>query len=176
LRRMLCNESSALNDEPKGLDMTDLRGDRYLEPGRATTVFNSAVAWLARAGVSILGSRELRVRGRRSGEWRTTPVNLLVVDGQRYLVAPRGQTQWVRNIRVAGGGELRLGRRIEPFRAVELPDGDKPVILRRYLKRWKFEVGVFFDGVDAKSSDARLLEIAPGYPVFRVDAGSAASS
>ena len=90
---MLCNESSALNDEPKGLDMTDLRGDRYLEPGRATTVFNSAVAWLARAGVSIVGSRELRVRGRRSGEWRTTPVNLLVVDGQRYLVAPRGQTR-----------------------------------------------------------------------------------
>ena len=173
---MLCNESSALNDEPKGLDMTDLRGDRYLEPGRATTVFNSAVAWLARAGVSILGSRALRIRGRRSGEWRTTPVNLLVVDGQRYLVAPRGQTQGVRNVRVAGGGELRLGRRIEPFRAVELPDGDKPVILRRYLKRWKFEVGVFFDGVDAKSSDARLLEIAPGYPVFRVDAGSAASS
>ena len=118
---------------------------------------------------------KLSVRGRRSGEWRTTPVNLLVVDGQRYLVAPRGQTQWVRNIRVAGGGGLRLGRSVEPFRAVEMPDRDKPVILRRYLKRWKFEVGVFFDGVDAKSPDARLLEIAPGYPVFRVEAGSTSS-
>ena len=150
-----------------------LHGDRYLMPGRTTTVFNSAVAWLARAGVSILGSRELRVRGRRSGEWRATPVNLLVVEGKSYLVAPRGQTQWVRNIRVAGGGELRLGRGIEPFRAVELATEDKPVILRRYLKRWKFEVGVFFDGVDAKSSDARLLEIAPGYPVFRVEAAPA---
>ena len=150
--------------------------DRYLTPGRTNNVFNSAVAWLARAGVSILGSRELRVRGRRSGEWRTTPVNLLVVDGQRYLVAPRGQTQWVRNIRVAGGGELRLGRRVEPFRAAELTDEDKPVILRRYLKRWKFEVGVFFDGVDANASDAQLLEIAPGYPVFRVEAGSVPSS
>ena len=155
--------------------MTALQSDRYLTPGRTTTVFNSAVAWLARAGVSILGSRELRVRGRRSGEWRATPVNLLVVEGQRYLVAPRGQTQWVRNIRVAGGGELRLGRGIEPFRAVELATEDKPVILRRYLKRWKFEVGVFFDGVDAKSSDARLLEIAPGYPVFRVEAAPASS-
>jgi len=95
---------------------------RYLEPGRSAAVFNSAVAWLARMGVSLLGSRELRVRGRRSGEWRTTPVNLLVVNGRRYLVAPRGQTQWVRNIRAAGGGELRLGRRIEPFRAVEVAD------------------------------------------------------
>src|SRR6478672_7550838 len=141
---------------------------RYLKPGRSTNIFNAVVAALARSGVSLLGSRELRVRGRRSGEWRTTPVNLLVVDGQRYLVAPRGQTQWVRNIRVAGGGELRLGRRIEPFRAVELPDQEKPVVFRRYLKRWKWEVGVFFDGVDATASDATLLEIAPGYPVFKV--------
>ncbi len=118
--------------------------------------------------MSLLGSRELRVLGRSSGEWRTTPVNLLVVDGERYLVAPRGQTQWVRNIRVAGGGELRLGRRIERFHAVEVADQDKPVVLRRYLKRWSWEVGMFFDGVDAKSSDATLLEIAPGFPVFKV--------
>jgi len=151
--------------------MTTDNHTRYLKPGRSTTVFNTAVAALARAGVSMLGSRELRVRGRSSGEWRTTPVNLLVVDGQRYLVAPRGQTQWVRNIRVSGGGELRLGRRIEPFRAVELADQDKPVVLRRYLKRWKWEVGVFFDGVDATASDATLLEIAPGYPVFKVVTG-----
>jgi len=151
--------------------MTTDNHTRYLKPGRSTTVFNTAVAALARAGVSMLGSRELRVRGRSSGEWRTTPVNLLVVDGERYLVAPRGRTQWVRNIRVAGGGELRLGRRIEPFRAVELPDQDKPAVLRRYLKRWKWEVGVFFNGVDATASDATLLEIAPGYPVFKVVTG-----
>jgi deazaflavin-dependent oxidoreductase (nitroreductase family) len=148
--------------------MTVANSTRYLKPGRSTNVFNRAVAALARAGVSLLGSRELRVQGRKSGEWRTTPVNLLVVDGERYLVAPRGQTQWVRNIRVAGGGELRLGRRIEPFQAVELADQDKPVVLRRYLRRWSWEVGVFFDGVDAKASDATLLEIAPGYPVFKV--------
>lgn len=141
---------------------------RYLEPGRSAAVFNSAVAWLARMGVSLLGSRELRVRGRRSGDWRTTPVNLLVVNGRRYLVAPRGQTQWVRNIRAAGGGELRLGRRIERFRAVEVADQDKAVVLRRYLRRWKWEVGVFFDGVDASASDETLQDIAPGYPVFEV--------
>src|SRR6476619_1519206 len=140
--------------------MTDNHTTRYLRPGRVTHVLNADVAALARAGVRVLGSRELRVLGRSSGEWRTTPVNLLIVDGERYLVAPRGQTQWVRNIRVAGGGELRLGRRIEPFRDVELPDQEKPVVLRRYLKRWKWEVEVFFDGVDATASDVFLLKIA----------------
>jgi deazaflavin-dependent oxidoreductase (nitroreductase family) len=148
--------------------MTTSHTTRYLRPGRSMNVFNKAVAALARAGVSLLGSRELRVLGRSSGQWRTTPVNLLVVDGERYLVAPRGQTQWVRNIRVAGGGELRLGRRIEPFRAVEVADENKPVVLRRYLKRWSWEVGMFFDGVDAGATDTTLLEIAPGFPVFKV--------
>src|SRR5262245_47143452 len=109
---------------------------RYVEPGGFTQhVFNRLVAWLTRRGLSIWGSRELRVRGRKSGEWRTTPVNLLTVDGVQYLVAPRGQTQWVRNIRVAGGGELRLGRKIEPFTIEELADDQKPEILRAYLRR-----------------------------------------
>ena len=152
--------------------MTD-NGPRYVMPataaGRASSrFFNAAVAAMTRAGVSVWGSRVLAVRGRTSGEWRTTPVNLLTLDGDRYLVAPRGQTQWVRNLRVAGGGELRVGRRAEAFTATELADGQKPEILRAYLRRWKFEVGVFFDGVDARAPEARLLEIAPGYPVFRI--------
>jgi deazaflavin-dependent oxidoreductase (nitroreductase family) len=141
---------------------------RYIRPGRNTTVFNEIVAALTRAGISIWGSRVLGVRGRKSGEMRTTPVNLLTVDGERYLVAPRGVTQWVRNIRVTGEAELRLGRRVEPIRVEELSDDEKPAILRAYLKRWKFEVGVFFDGVDASASDETLRGIAPGYPVFRV--------
>jgi deazaflavin-dependent oxidoreductase (nitroreductase family) len=126
------------------------------------------VAGLTRMGISLLGSRVLYVRGRKSGEWRTTPVNLLVHEGARYLVAPRGHTQWVRNMRVSGGGELHLGRKVEVFTAAELADEDKPEILRAYLKRWKFEVGMFFDGVGPDASDGTLLEIAPGYPVFRL--------
>jgi deazaflavin-dependent oxidoreductase (nitroreductase family) len=141
---------------------------RYVRPGRVTEMFNSVVAGLTRLGISVWGSRVLAVRGRTSGEWRTTPVNLLTVDGVRYLVAPRGVTQWVRNVRAAGGGELRVGRRVEPFTVVELVDDQKPAILRPYLNRWKFEVGVFFDGVDASASDETLREIAPGYPVFRL--------
>ena len=144
-------------------------GPRYQKPGWFTQhVFNPLIAALTRAGVSVWGSRELRVRGRKSGEWRAVPVNLLTIDGTRYLVAPRGHTQWVRNLRVANAGELRVGKRVESFTATEVADADKPAILRAYLKRWKAEVGVFFGGVSAKSSDDELLRIAPDHPVFLV--------
>ena len=149
--------------------MADPGSPRYVEPGWFTrTVFNPSVAWLTRAGFSVWGSRELRVRGRTSGEWRTTPVNLLSLEGARYLVAPRGQTQWVKNLRVAGEGELRVGHHTEAFRAEEVGDDEKVEILRAYLKRWKLEVGVFFDGVSATSPDAELRRIAPDHPVFRI--------
>lgn len=152
--------------------MADQPGERYLAPGAFTrNVFNRLVALLTAAGVSVMGSRVLRVRGRTSGEWRETPVNLLTYEGGRYLVAPRGHTQWVRNLRVAGTGELRLGRRTETFSAVELPDAEKPPLIRAYLKRWKWEVGQFFDGVDEKSPDDVLLAVAPGFPVFRITPG-----
>ncbi|SFW57837.1 nitroreductase family deazaflavin-dependent oxidoreductase [Amycolatopsis australiensis] len=141
---------------------------RYIEPKKATSLFNEIVANLTKLGVSVLGSRVLTVVGRKSGEPRSVPVNLLTVGGVRYLVAPRGETQWVRNLRVAGEGTLRVGRRVEAFTFRELGDDEKPGILRAYLKRWKFEVGVFFDGVDAKASDEKLREIAPGYPIFEI--------
>ena len=146
-------------------------GRHYREPGWFTrNVFNRVVQGLTRLGVSVWGSRVLRVRGRKSGEVRTTPVNLLTYDGTRYLVAPRGETQWVRNIRAAGGnGERAWGRKIEPFRGVELADDEKLDVLRAYLKRWKAEVGVFFDGVSADSSDEDVARIAPQHPVFRVE-------
>ena len=121
-----------------------------------------------RLGLSLAGSRILEVRGRKSGEWRRTPVNLLVFEGERYLVAPRGETQWVRNMRVSGGGRLLLGRRTEEFRATELPDVDRPALLRAYLKKWKWEVGQFFGGVGPEASDEELLRIAPEHPVFRI--------
>ena len=144
--------------------------DRYIQPGWFTKhVFNRVVAGLTRLGVSVLGSRVLEVRGRTSGEPRRVPVNLLTFENDRYLVAPRGETQWVRNLRASGGeATLLLGRRREPFTATELPDDEKPPLLRAYLKRWKAEIGVFFKGVGPDSSDEELLRIAPGYPVFRL--------
>ena len=141
---------------------------RYLEPNRPARIFNASVGQLTKLGISVYGSRVLAVRGRKSGEWRTTPVNPLNLEGERYLVAPRGNTQWVRNMRVAGGGELRVGRRIERFTATEVPVEDRPRVLRAYLKKWKFEVGVFFQGVGPDSADDKLLAIAPDHPVFRI--------
>lgn len=141
----------------------------YRAPGWVTrNVVNRAVAFLTRHGVSLLGSRILAVKGRSSGAWRTTPVNLLEYDGHRYLVSARGEGQWVRNLRVAGSGELRLGKRTEAFRGRELADDEKVPVLRAYLKRWKAEVGVFFDGLGADASDEQLLAIAHRHPAFEV--------
>ena len=152
------------------IDMTTDTTTRYHAPGYVHTprVFNPMVARLTRWGISLKGSRVLEVRGRTSGELRSTVVNLLEVDGARYLVAPRGETQWVRNLRAAGGGTLRVGRRIETFTAVELADAEKPAILRAYLKAWAWEVGKFFDGLKADSPDADIAAAAPGFPAFRI--------
>jgi deazaflavin-dependent oxidoreductase (nitroreductase family) len=144
--------------------------ERYQRPGWFTKhVFNRAVAALTRLGISVAGSRVLEVRGRKSGEWRQTPVNVLTIDGTRYLVAPRGHTQWVKNMRANPRGRLRVGRRVEDFTATELPDEEKPPLLREYLRRWKWEVGAFFSGVGPDSSAEDLRRIAPDHPVFRID-------
>ena len=142
---------------------------RFQRPGWFTkNVFNRIVAGLTRMGVSIAGSRVLEVPGRKSGQPRRTPVNLMTFDGQRYLVAPRGHTQWVRNLRASGGGKLFVGRRSEDFTAVELGDDEKPPLLRAYLKKWKGEVGQFFGGVGPDAPEEELLRIAPDHPVFRL--------
>ncbi|MEU6470957.1 nitroreductase family deazaflavin-dependent oxidoreductase [Streptomyces massasporeus] len=139
------------------------------KPGWFTVnVFNRFVAWLTRRGVSVWGSRVLAVRGRKSGQWRTTPVNLLALDGKQYLVAPRGHVQWTHNMRAAGGGELHLGKHVDTFTVAEVGDDDKTPILRAYLKRWKAEVGVFFNGVGPDSPDDELRRIAPDHPVFEI--------
>lgn len=143
----------------------------YQAPAKGSNFFNNFVARLTGLGVSVYGSRLVCVKGRKSGQMRSTAVAPLTAGGQRYLVAPRGNTQWVRNLRAAGGeGELRLGRKVEPFTATELDDEAKPEILRAYLRRYAFEVGAFFDGVGAKSPEAELRRIAPRHPVFRISA------
>ncbi len=147
----------------------------YREPGWFTrNVFNRTVAGLTRLGVSVWGSRVLEVPGRTSGLPRQVPVNLLTVDGTPYLVSPRGEGQWVRNVRANGFRlDLLVGRKRTGYTATELTDDEKVPILRAYLKRWKAEVGVFFDGVDADASDEALLGIAPKHPAFRLAAAAA---
>lgn len=144
--------------------------DRYVAPGRFTRrVFNPLVGLLTRAGISISGSRVLTVVGRTSGEPRSVPVNVLSHDGDRYLVAPRGNTEWVRNLRAAQGrATIRSGRRTEEIRTTEVDDADKVPVLRSYLDRWGWEVGQFFENLDASSTDEDLASAAPGFPVFRI--------
>jgi deazaflavin-dependent oxidoreductase (nitroreductase family) len=143
--------------------------NRYVRPGWFTKhVFNRLVQVLTSMGISVWGSRTLWLRGRSSGEWRSNPVNLLSFNGDDYLVAPRGETQWVRNLRAAGNGELRVGRKVQSFAATELDNAEKTDVLRAYLKRWRLEVGIFFDGVSATSPIIELDRIAPNHPVFRL--------
>ena len=150
--------------------MTDTT-PHYRKPGWITNkLFNPAVAFLTRRGISVWGSRVLEVRGRTSGELRRTPVNLLTLDDRHYLVSPRGEGQWVRNARAAQGRVATLiGRRREEWVAHELEGADKIPVLRAYLARWKAEVGVFFDGATAESSDDELGAIASRHPVFALE-------
>lgn len=122
-------------------------------------------------GVSPAGAHVLIVQGRTSGEPRSVPVNPLLMGNARYLVAPRGETHWVRNIRAAGQGELVLGRMRETISVAEVPDSDKVPILREYLKRWHRMTANNF-GVGPDASDEELARIAPNHPVFRIAGGS----
>ncbi|KIF04329.1 deazaflavin-dependent nitroreductase family protein [Streptomyces sp. RSD-27] len=141
----------------------------YIQAGRLETRFNSLFGKLARIGISLAGTAELSVRGRVSGTMQRIPVNPHTFEGAQYLVSARGHSQWVRNMRAAGGGELRVGRKVRAFTATELTDpAEKAAVLRAYLEKWGWEVNRFFQGVTAKSTDAELRAAAGDHPVFRI--------
>ena len=126
---------------------------RYLKPG--WLVSRVANPLLMRSGTVPT----LRVRGRKTGHWRSVPVNILELDGERYLVAPRGETDWVRNLRAAGGGQLQHGGRTESFTAVEVPDTEKPRVIEAYLARWERQVRSQFEALPDPAD----------HPVFRIE-------
>lgn len=141
----------------------------YRRPGRLARAGGALVAGITACGLSVRGSRVLEVPGRRSGVPRRNPVNLLDLDGRQFLVAPRGETEWVRNVRANQGLlALRLGRRSRPYRVVELDETSRVPVLRAYLRRWQFEVGVFFDGVGPEADDEALAAVAARHPVFEL--------
>ncbi|MGW5968649.1 nitroreductase/quinone reductase family protein [Streptomyces sp. NPDC055186] len=140
----------------------------YRKSGPLTVRLNSVIGRLARHGISLAGAAEMSVRGRKSGRMQRIPVNPRLWEGTQYLVSARGHSQWVRNMRAAGGGELRVGRKVRSFTAVELPDEEKLPILRTYLKKWGWEVNQYFQGVTAESSDEEIVASAPDHPVFRI--------
>ena len=138
----------------------------YKQPDWFTThVVNPLVKGLHRLGISVQGSQTLALRGRKSGEMRTNPVNPFEIDGKTYLLAPRGNPQWVRNMRAAGEGELRSGRKVRHFHATEVPDSEKFPLMRLYMDKWSWEVKGFL-GIDADASDEEIERILPDHPAF----------
>jgi deazaflavin-dependent oxidoreductase (nitroreductase family) len=141
----------------------------YQKPDFATKhIFNPLLSFGMKLGISFRGSNILAVKGRKSGKTYTTPVNPLSFNGKRYLVAPRGETGWVKNIRVSGEGELRLGSKREQIRAEEISGPEKVPVLREYLKFWKSETSKFFGGVTDEAPEEELARIAPHHPMFEI--------
>jgi deazaflavin-dependent oxidoreductase (nitroreductase family) len=139
---------------------------RYDEPQRAARAANVLIRWLAESGISIAGTRALRVPGRKTGKSRGVVINVLTVDNVDYLVSPRGNTQWVRNVRAAGAVEMGPRWRRRRLRATELADSAKPELLKRYLDRWYWEVKGHIAGLTPAAGDEELRAAAPAIPVF----------
>lgn len=145
---------------------------RYDEPNGVAKAANVLIRWLAEAGISIAGTRALRVRGRKTGEVRKVVINLLTVDNVEYLVSPRGNTQWARNVRAAGAVEVGPVWRRRSLRATEVADADKPEVLKRYLGRWYWQVKGYVAGLSPDSSEEQFGAAAPSIPVFALRAAA----
>jgi hypothetical protein len=141
---------------------------RYDEPNRAARAANGLIRWLAEAGISIAGTRALRVRGRKTGRLRGVVINVLRVDGRDYVVSPRGNTQWARNARAAGSVEMGPRWRGREVRIVEVADDAKPQLLKRYLDRWYWEVKGHVGGLTPQSTDDEMRAAAPSIPIFEL--------
>jgi deazaflavin-dependent oxidoreductase (nitroreductase family) len=144
--------------------------ERYEEPNGVAKAANTLIRWMAEAGIGVAGTRALRVRGRKSGQIRSVVINVLTVGDVEYLVSPRGNTQWARNVRAAGTVEVGPSWRRRPMQANELDDAAKPELLRRYLDRWYWEVKGHVAGLTPDSDDAQLRAVAPSIPVFALAA------
>lgn len=137
---------------------------------KATAVerfFNRAFGVLVGLGLGLPHNYLVQVRGRKSGKIYSTPIDLLELNGKRFLVAPRGRTQWVRNAETAGEVMLKKGRMRQRYRIRAIPDSDKPEILQAYVDRFKTTVQRYFP-VPAGSATLAFAEIAGNYPVFEL--------
>ena len=142
----------------------------FRQPTTLERAFNRVFGFLVGLGLGFSYNYVLEVRGRKSGKIYSTPINLLELGGKRFLVAPRGQTQWVRNAEAAGEVTLKKGSTRKKFRLQPIPDTDKPEILKAYLDAFKREVQQYFL-VPAGSPAAAFAGIAQNYPVFELITG-----
>jgi deazaflavin-dependent oxidoreductase (nitroreductase family) len=138
----------------------------FREPTSTEKFFNRIIGFLVGLGL-FSGKYLLQVRGRKSGKLFSTPVNMLELNGKKYLVAPRGQTQWVRNAEAAGEITLKKGSTHLQFRLRPLADAEKLDVLKTYLDTYKNEVQQFFT-IPAGSPPQAFSSVAANYPAFEL--------
>jgi len=150
------------NDWPKKVE-----SGRFNQPTALDRAINKLFGLFVGLGLGLPHNYLLQVRGRKSGRIYSTPVDLLSRNGKRYLVAPRGYTQWVRNAIASGTISLKKGRRSEEFAVRMLSEDEKPEILKSYLDRYKLTVQRYFP-VPAGSPIEAFRPLAGQYPVFEL--------
>ena len=141
----------------------------FRQPSAVERLFNRCYGFLVGLGLAPKYNYLLQVRGRKSGKLYSTPIDLLEIGGKRYLVAPRGRTQWVRNAEAAGEVTLKRGSSRQSFRLKPIPDAEKPPLLKAYLDNFKMAVQRYFP-VPAGSDTQVFVPIAANYPVFELEA------
>jgi len=139
----------------------------FERPSSFEFLFNRTVGFFVGLGIGFRHNYLLQVHGRKSGKLYSTPVDLLSLGDRQYLVAPRGNTQWVRNAVAAGRVTLKKGMRRTEFDLKAVPDAQKPELLKAYLDRFKLSVGRFFP-VPPGSPATAFAPHASQYPVFEL--------
>ncbi len=140
-----------------------------LEPSLLTRrILDPALSTLIRLGVMPSRIQLLTVAGRSTGKSHSVPVTPVDLGGRTYLVSPRGELEWVRNIRVAGKGELRNGRRMRPISVTELPPYERAAVLKQYFRENKVAIGRYFTIKSADASLSDFADEADRHPVFAV--------
>ena len=142
----------------------------FREPSAVEKIFNRVFGFAVGIGLGFSYNYLLQVRGRKSGKLYAPPINQLEIHGKRFLVAPRGRTQWVRNAEAAGEVTLKKGSSSQRFRLRPVAEAEKPEILKAYLDNFKSEVQRYFP-VAAGSPVESFVEVAGSYPVFELLAG-----
>jgi len=139
----------------------------FRQPNAIERLFNRIFGLFIGLGLGMRHNYLLQVRGRKSGKLYSTPIDLLEIDGKRFLVAPRGRTQWARNAEAAGEIRLTKGSFRQTFRLRTIPDVEKPELLKAYLDPFRATVQRYFP-VLAGSDVQAFASIAGNYPVFEL--------
>jgi len=140
----------------------------FQKPSAVERLFNRVFGLWVGLGLGLSHNYVLQVRGRKTGRMYSTPVNLLYVDGEKYLVAPRGEAHWVRNVRASGEIWLKKAFRREHFLVKEVSAPERPVLLKEYLERYRKTVQRYFT-VPVGSDKEAFEGISERHPVFRLE-------